>query len=133
MTSPEYYKKNKERILAKVKEYYLAHKEQALAYQRQHRKINRNKLTLRERNKRRSRLEQAVQLLGGKCNNCLGIFDPSIYDFHHINPKEKSFTVGENWLVGEVKLQTEILKCKLLCANCHRLEHKRKYNGEGML
>jgi hypothetical protein len=66
-----------------------------------------------------------IQKLGGKCMNCRVIALPNnvcIFDFHHFekvkkptnqrikeeNPSNKSF---------------DITKVKLLCANCHRLEH----------
>ena len=43
-------------------------------------------------------------------------------EFHHINPAEKDFTVGDR----DFKLKDcieETKKCVLICANCHREVH----------
>lgn len=128
VTTSEYYQNNKEKIKQKTKEYYQQNKEARLEYQRKHRQENRLKLTERDRLKRHARLLKAIEILGGCCNSCGKLFDPCVYDFHHINPREKSFTIGENMLVSEERFFSEIKKCKLLCANCHRLEHKKELN-----
>ena len=123
-TSPEYYQKNKERIVEYNRNRYKENKEKLLEYQKEYRQKNRDTITLKSRNKRRARLEEAVELLGGKCSKCNLVFDPVCYDFHHVNPSEKDLTIGENMLISKTKLFNEIKKCVLLCANCHRLTHK---------
>ena len=40
--------------------------------------------------------------------------------FHHRNPKEKEFNIG-NVRVSRKRLLKEIAKCDVLCANCHRI------------
>lgn len=122
--TPEYYQANKEKIKAQIKTYYLANKEEKLQYQREYRKLNRAKLTERDKNKRKDRLEKAIKILGNKCAKCKSTFDSCVYDFHHLNPDEKKFTISENMLVSEKKFFEEVNKCILLCANCHRLTHK---------
>jgi len=129
VTSSEYYQKNKEKILQQTKQYYLDHKEECLEYQRKHRLKNRVKLSTRDRNKRHLRLSKAIELLGGCCSKCKQQFDPCVYDFHHVNPIEKEFNIGENMLVSEIRFYSEVSKCILLCANCHRLEHKKDNNA----
>lgn len=64
--------------------------------------------------------QQAVTYKGGKCQRCGYAGHIAIYDFHHINPQEKSFTIGsfKNWSFWRIK--PELDKCVLLCANCHR-------------
>lgn len=63
---------------------------------------------------------------GGKCENCklsLENSHYSVFDFHHIDPNQKDpkFTgiKSRKW----EKIENEINKCKLLCSNCHRMEH----------
>lgn len=105
-------------------DYYQRNKEKVAEYQRKYRKENQEFLRVRNRNKRRARWLEAIELLGGKCSKCHQIFDPVCYDFHHTDPKEKELTIGENMLLGKERLFKEIKKCVLLCANCHRLTHK---------
>lgn len=51
-----------------------------------------------------------------------------VIDFHHKDPKQKTFTIGktDRWTITQLK--EEVAKCTRLCANCHRelhyLEHK---------
>jgi hypothetical protein len=42
-------------------------------------------------------------------------------DFHHIDRKKKSFNIGMKWwAVSRKRLEAEVAKCQVLCANCHR-------------
>jgi hypothetical protein len=58
------------------------------------------------------------------CSAC-GETHPVTLEFHHREPGEKEFTVGEaaqhRW--SRRKVESEIAKCELLCANCHRKLH----------
>lgn len=51
--------------------------------------------------------------------------DPACLDFHHTDPKTKSFTLaGIRQRSPSLKLlMAEIEKCEVICANCHRKEH----------
>ena len=72
----------------------------------------------------RARLkERAVYVMGGKCvccgyNRCI-----TALEFHHLNPEEKDFTLGQNANLGWDKICAELPKCVLVCANCHREIH----------
>ena len=70
----------------------------------------------------------AIKLLGGKCENCGWYGNQAALQFHHKNPNEKDFIIGnvanKSW--GSIK--TEMQKCILLCANCHMIEHGSKNN-----
>ena len=59
-----------------------------------------------------------------KCAKC-GDTRSYVLDFHHIDPKEKSFTIGygSNHNYNKETLEKEIAKCIPLCANCHREFH----------
>lgn len=72
----------------------------------------------------RNRLkERAVEYKGGKCALCGYNRCVKSFDFHHLDPKEKDFTVGSNSNISWDRLKKEIDKCILLCANCHREVH----------
>lgn len=51
--------------------------------------------------------------------------EPCCLDFHHLNGEEKTITVALavnlGWSVE--RLKTEIEKCEVVCANCHRKIH----------
>ena len=50
--------------------------------------------------------------------------ESSCLDLHHTDPSEKEFTIASAVRqFSEKRLQSEILKCVVLCANCHRKVH----------
>lgn len=52
-----------------------------------------------------------------------------VLDFHHKDPNEKDFNIGEKWRQGYSisRLKNEINKCMCVCANCHRdIHYKNK-------
>ena len=69
--------------------------------------------------------KQAVKLLGGKC--CVCGYDRCIdaLEFHHKDEITKTLALDIRAFSNNnlVKLQQEIEKCVLLCANCHREHH----------
>lgn len=66
---------------------------------------------------------RAIKILGGKCSEC-GYNDCiAAFDFHHKNPLEKDYTIKNISSCGWEKIEKEILKCILLCSNCHRKHH----------
>jgi len=55
------------------------------------------------------------------CQTC-GFNDVKALDLHHINPQNKTAEISEaKWIWSIAKLKTEMRKCKVLCANCHRI------------
>lgn len=67
--------------------------------------------------------DAAITALGGKCANCGGIFHRAVFDFHHRGDKISS--PSEMFINKSLSaLANELAKCVLLCANCHRLEHR---------
>jgi hypothetical protein len=69
--------------------------------------------------------KKVVELLGGKCTYCG--YDKCIQALqcHHINPKEKNFTISGSTKSWE-EIKREALKCELVCANCHIEIHTNK-------
>lgn len=65
---------------------------------------------------------KAINLLGGKCQEC-GESKPWLLVFHHKDPEEKDFDIrtvkNYRWSV----IEKEVLKCKLVCNNCHNKIH----------
>lgn len=68
---------------------------------------------------------EAVLARGGKCEICGYDKNMAALEFHHKNPDEKEFQIDMRHFSNNSleKLQTELDKCILLCANCHRETH----------
>lgn len=74
------------------------------------------------------RKKWAVNYKGGICMLCKKEFPYYVYDFHHVDRKNKLYSWNKMRLVSINKLKLELDKCELLCANCHRIkEHAFHY------
>lgn len=87
--------------------------------------LTRQKQTAWQRAKRKQNREFIADLKRGRgCLKC-GETDPCCLDFHHRDPTTK--TVHVSLLVSQARsmdsILTEVVKCDLLCANCHRKYH----------
>ena len=80
------------------------------------------------KNRRQKLKEMGVEYLGGKCMKCG--YNKCIWalDFHHRDPKEKEFGIGAYNNLAWFKIMTELDKCDLLCANCHRELHHQNWD-----
>lgn len=60
------------------------------------------------------------------CKHC-GEDHPACIVFHHRNPSEKDFTIGNciNRNFSKKRILAEIAKCEVLCSNCHLKHHWR--------
>lgn len=104
-----------------------------------HRKKHRQKTHYKMKNKKDNRLrryaikEQAINYMGGQCADCKYLYrkmeNESAFDFHHVNPKEKDFALSAVNSRSFERIKSELDKCVLLCAVCHRIRHQK----EGML
>ncbi len=65
--------------------------------------------------------------LNHPCGYC-GESDPNCLQFHHINPVKKQFYIS-TYLRSHIsykRLQKELKRCIVLCANCHFKFHAKK-------
>ena len=46
-------------------------------------------------------------------------------EFHHKNPNEKEFKLGSGNTMSWKEYKQEVLKCILVCANCHKEIHSK--------
>ena len=72
--------------------------------------------------------KQAVEYKGGKCEICGYDKSISALDFHHIDPTEKEFEISRMLKGTFNTIKSELDKCMLLCANCHREIHSTDYD-----
>jgi hypothetical protein len=67
--------------------------------------------------------KKCVDYKGGKCEICGYNKNLSALEFHHKNPDGKDFSIGNSKTIILENLKSELDKCVLLCANCHRELH----------
>ena len=122
-----YYERNKEKIQERnreaAKKYYHNHKEEAAERAKKWRTSNKEYILTKQRETKRQRKLDAIEYLGGRCSGCLEEYHPSVYEFHHIDPLTKDRDPSKMLSLSPVRLKAELDKCRLLCANCHRLIH----------
>lgn len=77
-----------------------------------------------EASRRRKALrERAIAYKGGRCEVCGYDRCPAAFDFHHVDPTIKDFTISQRMSSFEA-IQRELDKCVLLCSRCHREVHE---------
>ena len=83
------------------------------------------------KNRYRERMDEAHEILGGKCSECNSVTNLQI---DHINPDEKSFGLNKMWSIAKTKFFKELEKCQLLCEPCHKVKsigEASVFHGEG--
>jgi transposase-like protein len=70
--------------------------------------------------RRRRVKEILVREAGGGCRLCGYSRYAGALQFHHVDPTEKAFSLSSRGLARSLaKAREEVVKCVLLCANCH--------------
>jgi hypothetical protein len=67
---------------------------------------------------------KAIEYKGGACKHCGYSKYYGALEFHHLDPNEKDFSWQKLRLRSWDSITSELDKCILLCANCHREEHR---------
>lgn len=97
------------------------------AYERQWRQNNRPLLRANAK-KARDKVSEYIRKLktSSPCTDCGVSYPYYVMDFDHLG--DKKFSIAHRGNKGINRLNTEIAKCELVCANCHRVRTwKRKY------
>lgn len=116
-----YYDSNTDKLKQYQQKYVSEHFEKVAKFQ--HEYWEKNKIMLQEHSKTyRSNKRKIVNSLKTSCAKC-GEDRLYLIDFHHIDPKQKSFTISDNYQKSTALLAEEVKKCVCLCANCHREYH----------
>ena len=69
------------------------------------------------------RKRKAILYKGGSCQSCGYNRYYGALEFHHRNPEEKLYDWSKLRLLAWPKVEKELDKCDILCANCHRERH----------
>lgn len=66
----------------------------------------------------------AIEYKGSCCGVCGYDRCNGALEFHHLDPNEKDFGIShKGYTRSWEKVKTELDKCVMLCANCHREVH----------
>jgi len=69
---------------------------------------------------------EAIIYKGSECQDCKLKYPNEpyvIFEFHHLNPKNKEFDWTQLKTRSKDIIKKELDKCMLLCSNCHRKRH----------
>lgn len=89
-------------------------------------KIKRDKEVDKSKKMSKWRQEQKRKLVeykGGKCEICSYSKSNRALEFHHKDPSQKDFSIS-SYSTNFNRMITEVDKCILICANCHRELHE---------
>jgi len=88
---------------------------------------DRQKYLIEAVRKRRKKIRiLALGYKGGKCELCGYKRCIEALEFHHTDPTQKDFSISSRGYTRSwKKVQRELDKCVMLCANCHREAHAK--------
>jgi len=93
-------------------------KEELLARRRAHYRSNSERIISSNTERNKAIVQRRKDLLSEYCCSSCDHNDPSVIQWHHVDPDSKSFEIWRTaW--PEEKFWDEVLKCVPLCANCH--------------
>lgn len=123
----EYYQKNKEKHNATMKKWQQEKNYSTASSVKKWQEKNAdkvkeyNRLNKREQTKKRRAFINEYKSKC-TCKKC-GDARPYVLDFHHIDPTQKSFDLGDASTKSINVLKIELEKCITLCRNCHSEFH----------
>ena len=75
--------------------------------------------------RRRKIKEMSIEYKGGRCEKCGYDKCNGALEFHHLDPEQKDFGIGnKGYTRSWEKIKSELDKCIMVCANCHREIHE---------
>jgi predicted transcriptional regulator len=85
----------------------------------------RKKRTETQKKKRHELKNKCIEYKGGCCEICGYNKCKGALEFHHVDPTKKDFAISHKaYRFSWEKVQNELDKCIMVCANCHREIHE---------
>jgi len=115
---------------AKLKKMYRANpfvKKREATYEHQYRKtvmgkLKKSRLESRRKKNMKIKNRRLIQSLkSNSCTDCHIVYPYYCMDFDHLDPNIKKWNINSIMNKGTNTILSEIQKCELVCANCHRL------------
>jgi Zn finger protein HypA/HybF involved in hydrogenase expression len=123
----EYYKQNKEKHQNNMIEWKKENKDKTKESIKKYQEKNIDKVREWNRLNKQKQNKKRRQFINEYKSNCsckkCGDIRPYVLDFHHINPNEKEFDLGDATKYSIDRLKLELEKCITLCRNCHSEFH----------
>ena len=86
----------------------------------------------REALQKRRQYTDQIKLERG-CEVCGYNAHPAALTFDHLDPAQKSFYIGSQKRVSKARLDAEIAKCRVICANCHNIHtHEQQVQSRSL-
>lgn len=80
---------------------------------------------------REKRKQALIEQFGGKCSDCKGEFPSECFDFDNVVDGPGHVQIGRllSRNAPEEAIQSELSRCQLVCANCHRIRTRSRYGS----
>ena len=87
--------------------------------------VGKSTVELREKNNliRWKRKKLLIKHMGDRCYRCKKKYPICVYQWHHVNPKDKKIEMSKILLRGWNIVEEEMEKCVLVCSNCRKTIH----------
>ena len=95
-------------------------REKQVGYSRKWRDAHPENKAKKDATYRAKRREIIYAAKSAPCADCHTNYPTYVMDFDHLDPSLKEFEVGRGLYVSIKRLEAEIAKCEVVCANCHR-------------
>lgn len=123
----EYYEQNKDAHNARSNEWQSKNQDKFKESIKKYREKNIDKVREWGKLNKRKQVQERRQFINEykatcSCKKC-GENRPYVLDFHHIDPNNKLFDLGNASKYSITKLKEELEKCITLCRNCHSEFH----------
>lgn len=117
----KYYRRNREKLRARERERYHAERTTDEGQERQRRRVA-------ETRRRKQRWLIRIKKESG-CVDCREDLPHYVLEFDHCRG-DKKFSLGAYGRVSWANLKTEVEKCDVVCANCHKEREWRRWRKE---
>jgi len=122
-----HYLKNREKILAQTKAYKARDPERWRRYRDEWYQRNKERILTDAAEKRKEIRELIIACKDVPCADCGERYPFYVMDFDHVSGERKKEVGAMRNVLNMEKVIEEILKCEVVCANCHRI---RTYGGK---
>ena len=139
----EWRERNRPKMRAYSRKHYEAHKEEIAEHRSKRWRVTHRPKPKKTPEERRAARDRSARFYHAKrllffsllksrmhCESC-GEHTAACLDFHHRDPATKLMNIGSTGRCAErSKLIAEIMKCAVLCHNCHKVHHHRERHGK---